>query len=339
VAGDAAETLEKILHTRVKRPEVRSKALVPDADRLVEMVGDDFFEVVGVAARAIAARQSSQGGRHGSDERPPETAASRASGPRARPRAAAQGKGGKTSLRPRCDGSRSRSPSAQSLERVLASRYGGEPENWSASLEAGGTPGAPDSVSPPPGNEPPLAFFTATPAAGFAPLEVRVDGSQSSDADGRIESYEWDFGDGAAASGPDASATHTYTATGVYEVVLRVRDDGGGFDSFRGIVTVEDGTLRGGVIPGDDDLDGRATLSDAVSLLRRLFQGEIALALPCGGTLREAGNAVILDINGDRRINITDPIHLLNYLFRGGPASALGAECVPIEGCPEVCGL
>lgn len=35
--------------------------------------------------------------------------------------------------------------------------------------------------------------------------------------------YEWDFGDGTQATGPQAS--HTYQQAGEYTVVLRIRDD------------------------------------------------------------------------------------------------------------------
>lgn len=41
--------------------------------------------------------------------------------------------------------------------------------------------------------------------------------------DGRIVSYEWDFGDGKSASG--SRTKHTYTGDGMYRVTLRVRDD------------------------------------------------------------------------------------------------------------------
>src|SRR5438046_2941788 len=47
-----------------------------------------------------------------------------------------------------------------------------------------------------------------------------VDGTASSDADGTISSYAWNFGDGGAGSGPTAS--HTYTAPGNYTITLTV---------------------------------------------------------------------------------------------------------------------
>lgn len=63
------------------------------------------------------------------------------------------------------------------------------------------------------------------PYAGEAGAPVAFDASGSSDADGQIVSYEWDFGDGSAGSG--AGAEHAYAAAGAYVVRLCVTDDDG----------------------------------------------------------------------------------------------------------------
>lgn len=78
-------------------------------------------------------------------------------------------------------------------------------------------------------NEPPVAEFTATPPAGLVPLTVSFDASPSSDPDGQIVSYHWEFGDGNTGSG--VSVSHTFGAMGVYSVELTVRDDGGYSDT------------------------------------------------------------------------------------------------------------
>jgi PKD repeat protein len=46
----------------------------------------------------------------------------------------------------------------------------------------------------PPGNIPPMAVITAPPAAAIG-MEVIFDASTSTDVDGMIVSYDWDFGD------------------------------------------------------------------------------------------------------------------------------------------------
>ena len=76
-----------------------------------------------------------------------------------------------------------------------------------------------------PAGGPPAASFTATPTSGSAPLSVAFNGSASSDPDGTIVAYDWDFGDGGSATGPNA--VHTFAAAGAYIVTLTVEDDDG----------------------------------------------------------------------------------------------------------------
>ncbi len=75
------------------------------------------------------------------------------------------------------------------------------------------------------GNLAPVARFTMTPREGETPLTVRFDGSASSDPDGYIVSYVWDYGD--ATYGTGAVTTHTYTTGGDFTVRLTVVDDKG----------------------------------------------------------------------------------------------------------------
>ena len=71
-------------------------------------------------------------------------------------------------------------------------------------------------------NQAPVADFSWQRSG----LDVDFDGSASSDPDGNIASYSWDFGDGGpAGSGPAPS--HEYTAEGTYDVKLTVTDNGG----------------------------------------------------------------------------------------------------------------
>lgn len=70
-------------------------------------------------------------------------------------------------------------------------------------------------------NVAPNASFTAQPDD----LRVTVDAANSSDPDGTIASYAWDFGDGGTDSGPTAS--HVYATAGTYTVTLTVTDDDG----------------------------------------------------------------------------------------------------------------
>ncbi len=80
----------------------------------------------------------------------------------------------------------------------------------------------------PPANQPPVAKAGPDQTVQVG-QSVTFDGSGSSDPDGEIASYHWDFGDGAAASA--AVATHTYSETGDYTVTLTVTDNLGAMGS------------------------------------------------------------------------------------------------------------
>lgn len=71
----------------------------------------------------------------------------------------------------------------------------------------------------------PTAVFTPDPVAGPPPLNVRFDASASSDEDGSITAYNWDFGDGTTGTG--MTTIHKYLQRGEYRVVLQVTDNDG----------------------------------------------------------------------------------------------------------------
>ncbi|HMW02473.1 MAG TPA: glycoside hydrolase family 44 protein [Acidobacteriota bacterium] len=74
-------------------------------------------------------------------------------------------------------------------------------------------------------NQSPVASATANPTTGAAPLAVSFNGSASTDPDGSIVSYAWNFGD--TTSGSGVTTSHTYTTAGTYTATLTVTDNGG----------------------------------------------------------------------------------------------------------------
>jgi glucose/arabinose dehydrogenase len=78
-------------------------------------------------------------------------------------------------------------------------------------------------------NRSPVAAVLANPRSGPAPLVVSFDGRGSSDADGDVLAYDWDFGDGSAHSA-SPNPQHSYTA-GTWTATLRVSDGRGGSDT------------------------------------------------------------------------------------------------------------
>lgn len=80
-------------------------------------------------------------------------------------------------------------------------------------------------------NFPPRALFSFFPPDPNIRDEIHFDGSGSSDEDGYLVSYLWDFGDNCTGEGP--TATHRYAQPGVYLVELIVRDNGGKTAAYR----------------------------------------------------------------------------------------------------------
>lgn len=72
----------------------------------------------------------------------------------------------------------------------------------------------------------PNAVVSASPALGDAALNVTFDGVSSSDKDGKIAAFEWNFGDGAIVKGGPLMG-HTYRKAGVYTSILTVTDNSG----------------------------------------------------------------------------------------------------------------
>ena len=87
------------------------------------------------------------------------------------------------------------------------------------------TPAGEGPAESPRFNLAPTAAFSATPLSGGVPLLVDFDASASSDPEGPIVAYDWDFGDGNSASG--ITTSHTYTTSGSFEVRLTVSDERG----------------------------------------------------------------------------------------------------------------
>src|SRR4051812_26181747 len=75
----------------------------------------------------------------------------------------------------------------------------------------------------------PAASLSVTPTTGVPPVSVRADASASTVTDRPIASYTFNFDDGSAPVGPQASATadHTYIAGGPHRVTVTVTDTDG----------------------------------------------------------------------------------------------------------------
>lgn len=89
-------------------------------------------------------------------------------------------------------------------------------------------------------DQPPLAK-PGGPYSGTATQPVQFDGGGSSDPDGVVTAYEWDFGDGTTRTGP--TPTHAYNTGGSYTVTLIVTDDKGSRNAASTTAAIADFTL------------------------------------------------------------------------------------------------
>lgn len=87
---------------------------------------------------------------------------------------------------------------------------------------------------------------TAAITASCSGLDCEFDGSGSSDTEGAIAGFRWDFGDGAAATGQ--SVAHSYESDGSYTVTLAVTDEGGNTAERTTSVSVQGAEEAGNVI-------------------------------------------------------------------------------------------
>ena len=160
------------------------------------------------------------------------------------------------------------------------------------------------TVSNPQTNNAPVASFTATPSSGISPLNVQFDAGGSSDSDGTIASYAWDFGDGGSATG--VTTGHTFT-TGSYTVTLTVVDNDGASDETSQVITVTTPPATGGLVmhlPFDESAGTTASDNSGnsnVGLLQNgaSFSGEGIIS----GAVRLNGTQAYVDIADDELIN------------------------------------
>ncbi|MFT4258387.1 PKD domain-containing protein [Microbacterium sp.] len=125
-------------------------------------------------------------------------------------------------------------------------------------------------------NQAPTAAFTSA----ATDLTVSTNASGSTDADGTIASYSWEFGDGATATG--VTASHTYAAAGTYTVSLTVTDNGGATGTTTKPITV----TAPAVLPFASDDFGRAN-------------GVLGTA-PVGGAWMQTGGTANVSIDGGK---------------------------------------
>lgn len=114
-------------------------------------------------------------------------------------------------------------------------------------------------------NSAPTAMLVADPVSGEAPLEVSFDASGSSDEDGSIVQFDYDWeGDGTydLLDGGETPA-HTYDTEGDYDATVRVTDNLGATATATALISVSPGTGNEPPVAGllADPTEGSAPLT------------------------------------------------------------------------------
>ncbi|MCC7478374.1 PKD domain-containing protein [bacterium] len=110
-----------------------------------------------------------------------------------------------------------------------------------------------------PGNTGPTAQTQANPLVSDAPAEITLDASASSDPDGQIIRYEWDFNNDGVYdhdSGNDSIIGHIFARKGLNFYKVRVTDNDYASATALGAVTINSGWLSSTVGFGYDYIDG-----------------------------------------------------------------------------------
>lgn len=119
----------------------------------------------------------------------------------------------------------------------------------------------------------PTASVVVLPTSGPVPLTVKFDASESTDPNGQITGYEWNFGDDSPVS-TEATAEHVFTKEGTYTVNLTLTDNN--FDKTIYPITIEAlAPLNGPKIklsstPPIEEKDGKKTITGVKPLAVRL---------------------------------------------------------------------
>jgi len=143
-------------------------------------------------------------------------------------------------------------------------------------------------------NKSPRALIKADPAQGKNPLEVKFSAEGSSDPDGKIVDYLWDFGDSNTGTGKDV--THTYKDAGNFTARLKIKDDKGAIATAATTIKVESAT---GVPTGEASVEGK--VEAIVNGAREPLSGATVTADAAGVALGSAET----DADGKFNLSIT----------------------------------
>jgi len=129
-------------------------------------------------------------------------------------------------------------------------------------------------------NQPPIARATLSQTQARVNESISFDASTSSDPDGQITQYLWNFGDGATSN--QRTTTHAYAQVGNFTYRLTVTDNGGATGQTSGQVSITATPTRLTVNPANGTVapNGSQTITvnfDAQGLAEGNYQGQLSI--------------------------------------------------------------
>ena len=164
-------------------------------------------------------------------------------------------------------------------------------------------------ISPP--NQPPVADFSHS--GTLAALEtITFDAGSSTDPDGIITSWQWDFGDGIRTTGK--MVTHVYSSTGTYTVTLTVSDNLGLTDTTTRTITVSENQPPQAVM----DISGNLIEGDTITFSAARSSDPEGASITCAWAFGDGATASGLEVNHayaapgsyNVELTVTDPYGL-----------------------------
>ena len=156
-----------------------------------------------------------------------------------------------------------------------ANSYENEFVQWCDDLVAGTTT-----------NPPPVAQING-PYLGTQNSAVSFTSNGSSDSNGTITDYLWDFGDGSSAN--QANPTHVYTSSGEYNVSLTVTDNQGASQTTTTTATIEqDSSVGEGVLQNNQTISVSGAQDELQYFTFAVPQGATDLAFVISGGTGDA---------------------------------------------------
>ena len=180
-------------------------------------------------------------------------------------------------------------------------------------------------------NQRPDAQISPNNASGEAPFSVNFSGANSTDADGNIASYAWNFGDGNTGGGEQGS--HTFQDAGTYVVELTVTDDKGAVDRATTSVIVTGSTQNSLPVVGDDAASAQGGTSVIIDVIANDQDEDDGLD-PGSITILKGPKQGTVSVHPDGKITYNhDGVDTFTYTIRdaSGAVSNVGTVTVNIE--------